>query len=69
MFLEITLDIANSPPLAVDIDAPITPINIDAPIANGKTSVDSKGNAKSGNVSAAAARWCAGRYSPAPSGP
>ncbi len=42
---------ANNPPLAVDIDAPITPINIAAPIANGIYSVDSKGNAKSGNVS------------------
>ena len=51
IFLEITLDIANSPPLAVDIDAPTTPISIAAPIANGKISVDSKGKAMFGSIS------------------
>ena len=51
-FRDTTLDMASSPPLAVDMDAPTTPIKMAAPMANGMYSTLSSGMARSGSVSA-----------------
>ena len=49
---DITLDMASRPPLAVDMEAPTTPMSMAAPIANGMCSTLSSGSARSGSVSA-----------------
>ena len=46
-----TLDMASRPPLAVDMDAPITPMRMAAPTAKGMCMVLSSGSANPGSVS------------------